>query len=78
VRVHEHVEERCLADVLGRYSKGAELLALGSHRRDGHQGSEFGPTIRGCIRTASCPLTVIVEGTETIDPAVRVPETIRQ
>jgi nucleotide-binding universal stress UspA family protein len=71
--VQEHVDEGHPAEVLGRYSEGAALLVLGSHRRGGERGSELGPTIRGCIRSASCPVAVITEGTELVDETALVP-----
>jgi nucleotide-binding universal stress UspA family protein len=69
--VHEHVEQGNPADVLGCYSKDADLLVLGSHRR---KGADLGPTILGCICTCSCPLAVITEGTDVIELAGRYPK----
>jgi hypothetical protein len=69
--VHEHVEQGNPADVLGCYSKDADLLVLGSHRG---KGADLGPTILGCICTCSCPLAVITEGTDVIELAGRYPK----
>jgi nucleotide-binding universal stress UspA family protein len=57
--IHEHVEEGRPGEVLGRYAKGAELLVLGGRVRDAGHDSSLGPTIRACIRRASCPVVVV-------------------
>jgi len=59
VTVHEHVEQGSPARVLPRYTKGAELLVLGTHRRSGPSRGWFGPIVRGCLQSAYCPVVVV-------------------
>jgi nucleotide-binding universal stress UspA family protein len=62
LRVHEHVEEGPVAEVLARFGADAELLVLGCHQRDGSgpvRPPELGAVVRACIWHARCPVVVV-------------------
>lgn len=61
VAVHEYVEEGSVADVLARYAKDAELLVLGNSEAERVE-STLAPTIRSCIRRATCHIVVVSDG----------------